>query len=66
MYDGWVKAFSDGSENAELLLGDVIVYQNSTRECLYEVEAIYLSLERDNIEIEFRESANEVKQSEEK
>ncbi len=52
MYQGWVKAYSDSSEAAELLLEAVIVYNNSTGKELYEVDAQYLSLDRGRIAIE--------------
>lgn len=54
MYDGWVKAFSDNSKEAELLLEDVSVYKNDTGTHLYDVDAQYLSLDRDKISIEIR------------
>lgn len=57
MYDGWVDSFSDDSRDAELLLRDVAVYKNSTGEHLYDVGAMYLSLERDSIAMEFRDVA---------
>lgn len=61
MYDGWIQAFSDNSKEAEILLGDVIVYRNDTGEFLYEVTSQYLSLDRSKIVIEVRkeESADE-------
>lgn len=55
VYDGWVRAFSDESQNAELLLRDVNVCRNSTGESLYKVGAMYLTLARDAIAIEFRD-----------
>lgn len=54
MYDGYIEAFSDDSKNAELLLSEVMVYRNSDAKHLYSVGAIYLSLSREDIEIEFR------------
>ena len=53
-YDGWVKAFSDDSKNAELLLMDVKVHKNDSGELLYEIPSTYLSLDRSTITIEFR------------
>ncbi len=53
-YDGWVQAFSDDSEHAEVYLRDVEVYRNSTAESLYKVGAIYLALPKDSISVEFR------------
>lgn len=57
MYDGNVRAFSDNSKDAELLLEEVIVYKNSSGEKLYEVDVQYLSLDRKNISIELRSGA---------
>jgi hypothetical protein len=54
IYDGWVQAFSDDSKDAELLLRDVSIYKNLTGEKLYQVGAVYLSRQRDNISIECR------------
>jgi hypothetical protein len=54
IFDGWVKAFSDDSKNAELLLRDVTVYKNSSGKLLYQVGALYISRDRNNISIEFR------------
>lgn len=53
-YDGWVVAFSDDSKDAELLLRDVSVYQNSTGEPLYQVGMMYISRNREDIAIEIR------------
>lgn len=55
MYDGWVQAFSDNSKEAELLLGDVVVYKNDTGERLYDVATQYLSLDKNNMSIEIRD-----------
>ena len=54
MYDGWLKAFSDNSIEAELLLENVEVFKNISGELLYEIDAQYLSLQKDNISIEIR------------
>lgn len=54
MYDGWIKAFSDNSREAELLLESVNVYKNSTGEYLYNVSVQYLSLSRGKISVEVR------------
>lgn len=53
-YDGWVEAFSDDSKDAEILLRDVSVYVNSTSEPLYQVGAMYISRDRQDITIEYR------------
>ncbi len=55
VYDGWVQSFSDDSKNAELLLRDVSIYKNDTAEQLYQIGAIYLSLNKEDIAIEFRD-----------
>lgn len=54
IYDGWVQAFSDDSKDAELLLRDVSIYENSTAKRLYQVGAMYLSRNREDISIECR------------
>ena len=54
VYDGWVQAFSDDATNAQLLLRDVSVYRNESGIKLYQCGAIYLSLERSNMALEFR------------
>jgi len=54
IYDGWVQAFSDDSKEAELVLNDVSVYKNSTGQRLYQVGALYLSRNRNEISIECR------------
>lgn len=54
MYDGWVRAFSDNSKEAEILLEDVKVYSNDSGALLYDVESQYLSLDRPKIVIEMR------------
>jgi len=55
IFEGWVRAFSDVESPRELLLFDVVVYKNLTGERLYEVDAVYLSRENDNITIELDE-----------
>ena len=54
MYDGSVKAFSDNSKDAELLLENVSVYKNDSGQHLYDINAQYLSLNKDKISIEIR------------
>jgi hypothetical protein len=54
VYDGWVEGFSDDCQNVELFLRDVDIYRNSTNEALYQVGALYITLPRDQIFIEFR------------
>jgi hypothetical protein len=60
IYDGWVQLFSDDSQNAELVLRDVKVYNNASGIYLYEVPSLYLSLNRDGIIVEFRQPGKEV------
>lgn len=55
MYDGRVKTFSDNYKEAELLLTDVSVRRNDSGEDLYDVDAQYLSLNKDKISIEIRQ-----------
>lgn len=53
MYEGWVHAFSESTERDELFLKDVRVFTNDTAQELYEVPALYLPRNRDNLIIEF-------------
>jgi hypothetical protein len=53
-YLGWVEAFSDNSRDAEILLSNVHVYDNDTGTNMYQIDMVYLSLEKDQIEIEWR------------
>lgn len=53
MYEGWIKTFSDIAEKDELFLKDVKVFINSTAQLLYEVPALYLPRQRENLTIEF-------------
>lgn len=54
IYDGWVQAFSDDSESAELLLRDVSIYKNDSGDRLYQVGMVYLCRNREEISIECR------------
>jgi hypothetical protein len=54
IFDGWIQAFSDDSKDAEIFLRDVTVYKNSTGKKLYNVEAMYISRNRQDISIECR------------
>ena len=59
IYDGRIIAFSDDSRNAELLLEDVCVYENTpteneTAKELYKVNTMYLSRNREKITLEYR------------
>jgi Family of unknown function (DUF6338) len=59
VYQGWVRAFSDGGDERELLLGDVTVYAPvEDTDKLVEVDTIpvlYLGLDRKNIVLELTE-----------
>jgi len=52
MYQGYIQAFSDLDENAEILLTHVAVFQESTGNFLYEADRMYLSRKRDSITLE--------------
>jgi hypothetical protein len=58
-YFGWVEAFSDSGKQRELLLREVSVYDNSTGECMYKTEALYLSRKQDDLTIEATMVSNE-------
>ncbi len=51
-YEGWVQAFAESSADNELLIRDVRVLRDSTREELYKVGALYLARERSRLTIE--------------
>ncbi|MCU0370364.1 MAG: hypothetical protein MUC31_03025 [Bacteroidales bacterium] len=51
-YHGWVKSFSENETISEIRLADVSVYSYSESEELYEVEEVYLSLNKTDIIIE--------------
>jgi hypothetical protein len=53
MFTGYVRAFSDVETNAELVLTDVIAYNEATGAKLYEADRMYLSRKKDDITIEF-------------
>ncbi len=54
VYDGWIQSFSDDAKASELLLRDVAVYRNSDGTLLYEVGAVYISFQPNEMAIEFR------------
>jgi hypothetical protein len=57
VYQGWVRSYSSGGDERELLLGDVRVYVVSEHNELVEVDAVpvlYLGLDRKNAVIELR------------
>lgn len=51
-YHGWVKSFSETDNISEIRLADVAVYNYSDSEFLYEVNEVYLSLNKQQIIIE--------------
>lgn len=53
-YEGKVDSYSETYDVNELLLQDVKVYRNSTAEPLYEVKAVYLTRQKDDLTIEIR------------
>jgi len=59
VYQGWVRAFSDGGDEREILLGDVTVYvATEDTEELVEVDRVpvlYLGLDRKSIVLELPE-----------
>lgn len=52
-YEGWVEVFSDTFIENELFIRDVIVFNNTTGEKLYEVPGLYIARNQDEITIEF-------------
>lgn len=52
-YQGWVDAFSDCSDQNEILLKEVRVFVGTTSELLYTVDAIYLTRNKSDLTIEF-------------
>lgn len=53
MFTGYVRAFSDVEESAELILTDVIAYNETTGAELYRADRLYLSRKKDDLTIEF-------------
>lgn len=53
MYEGWIEAFSDSTEEDELFLSDVMVYKNSTGQKLYKTPGLYLPKKRESLVMEF-------------
>jgi hypothetical protein len=53
MFQGYVRAFSDNEDPAEILLTEVCVYNEHSAELLYEADHIYLARPRGNLTIEF-------------
>jgi hypothetical protein len=60
VYQGWVRSYSTGGDERELLLGDVTVYVLSEQGELVEVDTVpvlYLGLDRKNAVVELRNIA---------
>lgn len=53
MYLGYITAYSETEKDRELIIKDVSVYKNSTGEYILNSSDIYLSIEKNNITIEF-------------
>jgi len=53
VYYGYIKVFSDSTEQDELFLKDVKVFRNSDAKFLYEIPGLYLCNSRKNMIIEF-------------
>lgn len=53
IYEGWIEAFSESSDETELFLRDVKVYRNSTGEELYDTPSLYLAKKRETLTVEF-------------
>ena len=56
MFYGYVRAFSDLDESPELLLTDVIVYDEKTGRELYKADSMYLCRKKDGLTVEFPNS----------
>lgn len=52
MFSGYVRAFSDVEESAELVMTEVIVYNEKTGEELYRADRVYLARAKNNLTIE--------------
>lgn len=53
MFQGYIRAFSDIEDPAELLLTQVCVYNERTGELLYEADHMYLARSRAELTVEF-------------
>jgi hypothetical protein len=53
MFSGYIRAFSEVEDVAELLLTNVIVYNEQTGQECYRADHIYLSRKKDDITVEF-------------
>ena len=53
MFEGYIRAYSDIEETQELLLTDVVVYNESTGEELYRTDRLYVSRDKKSLTVEF-------------
>jgi len=53
VFQGYIRAFSDVEDPAELLLTQVCVYNETTGELLYEADHMYLARDKSNLTVEF-------------
>jgi hypothetical protein len=53
MFQGYIRAFSDVEDTAEILLTQVCVYDEKTGVLLYEADTMYLARKKDNLTVEF-------------
>jgi hypothetical protein len=53
MYQGYIRAFSDVDDPAEILLTQVCVFNEATGELLYEADHMYISRNRCDLTVEF-------------
>ena len=53
MFQGYIRAFSDVEDPAEILLTQVCVYNEKTGEWLYNADTMYLARDKKNLTIEF-------------
>lgn len=54
-YEGWLDAYSDTGDDAQLLLSDVRVYRSSIGGELYRTQRVYLSRDKNALVIKTRE-----------
>jgi hypothetical protein len=53
MFQGYIRAFSDVEDQAEIFLTQVCVYNETTGEKLYEADRMYLARDKSNLTVEF-------------
>jgi hypothetical protein len=68
VYQGWIRGYSDGGDERELLLVDVAVYSPSKddQEELIQVDTVpvlYLGLDRQNATLEFQAKMTKIDKS---